>query len=169
MNKLEFVSPAVVNPETLTRSNGNSQANRSTPASGDGNRVQAVDPAQLGEAVERLNENSQLVQRELDFKVNEESGRITVTVRDAATDEARRRGDSVVVDEISDTMGVSRNQILVELDNRRKFLRRMVDDEVDDYREFTRRIRDYYANPHDEIEEVGGEKVEELLDEPEEG
>jgi flagellar protein FlaI len=88
---------------------------------------------------------------------------------DAATDEARRRGDSVVVDEISDTMGVSRNQILVELDNRRKFLRRMVDDEVDDYREFTRRIRDYYANPHDEIEEVGGEKVEELLDEPEEG
>ncbi|MFP4188557.1 MAG: type II/IV secretion system ATPase subunit [Halobacteriales archaeon] len=84
---------------------------------------------------------------------------------DPATDKARRRGDSVVVDEISDTIGVSRNEILVELDNREKLLRKMIDDGVDDYREFTRRVRDYYANPEEKIEDVGGEKVDGLLEE----
>ena len=91
MNKLEFVSPGLVSPETLTRSNSSNQVNRSGDRAGDNNRVQAVDAEQLGEAVDRLNENSQLVQRELDFKVNEESGRITVTVRDAQTDEVIRQ------------------------------------------------------------------------------
>jgi flagellar protein FlaI len=83
---------------------------------------------------------------------------------DAAGDEVRRRGDSTVVDEISDRIGVSRNEILVELNNREKFLRSMVDDGVDDYREFTSRVRDYYANPEEMIREVGGETVEEIVE-----
>jgi flagellar protein FlaI len=83
---------------------------------------------------------------------------------DAATDKTRRRGDSVVLDEISEQIGVSRNEILVELDNRRKVLEKMIDDGVEDYREFTRRVRDYYASPVEKVEEVGGEVVEELLE-----
>ena len=83
---------------------------------------------------------------------------------DAAADEARRRGDSVVVDEISETIGVSRNDILVELDNREKLLQEMIEDGVDDYREFTGRVREYYANPDEKIEDVGGEKVEEVFE-----
>jgi flagellar protein FlaI len=82
---------------------------------------------------------------------------------DPADDTARRRGDSVVVAEISDAVGVSRNEVLVELDNREKVLRRMMDDGVDDYREFTQRVRDYYVNPKEKIEERGGEKVEEVF------
>jgi flagellar protein FlaI len=83
---------------------------------------------------------------------------------DPAEDKARRRGDSVIVDEISETVGVSRSEILVELDNREKLLQKMIDDGVDDYREFTRRVRDYYANPDEKIEDVGGEKVEEVFE-----
>lgn len=89
MDKLEFISPALANPDAVTRDTGD----RERPVV-EGRReggVASMDPEQVEQAVERINENAQLVQRDLEFSVSDSSGRIIVTVRDSATDEVIRQ------------------------------------------------------------------------------
>jgi len=81
---------------------------------------------------------------------------------EAEDDETEQVSESVVLNDIARETGVPREELLVELENRERVLRRMIDDGVDDYREFTKRVRRYYANPDETLEEVGGERVEAL-------
>ncbi len=53
--------------------------------------VEAVDAAQLDEAVKKINETMQLVQREIHFSVDKDSGKTVIKVIDLATDEVIRQ------------------------------------------------------------------------------
>ncbi|QIT55711.1 flagellar protein FlaG [Aquisalimonas sp. 2447] len=89
MDKLEFVSAGLVNPGAVSR---NESGDRSaSPELGNQGPVEPMDPDQVEEAVDRLNENAQMVSRDLEFEVSDQSGRIIVTVKDSATEEVIRQ------------------------------------------------------------------------------
>ncbi|MDY6779426.1 MAG: hypothetical protein SV760_02530, partial [Halobacteria archaeon] len=83
---------------------------------------------------------------------------------EAESDEIDREGNSVVLDDLADELGVSRSEMMRELDNRRRVLKRFVEEGVDGYKEFTRRVNSYYVDPSEMIEEVGGEVVDGILE-----
>lgn len=90
MDKIEFINPGFSNPDAVNRTE-----NAGRPARADVTESRAVvepmDPEQVEEAVDRLNENAQMVSRDLEFEVSDQSGRIIVTVKDSATDEVIRQ------------------------------------------------------------------------------
>lgn len=89
MDKLELVTVGFSNPEPI--SGNNKVAPEQSLASRESSPVEPLDPQQVGDAVDRLNENAQMVSRELEFEVSDQSGRIIVTVKDSATDEVIRQ------------------------------------------------------------------------------
>ncbi|MCW8907955.1 MAG: flagellar protein FlaG [Sedimenticola sp.] len=60
------------------------------PAGEHGAATAPVDQGQVGEAVESLNQYAQSVQRQLEFSVDEESGKTIIKVIDAETGETIR-------------------------------------------------------------------------------
>ena len=89
MDKLEFVNAGLINPASLNRNDTDIQvSNRVERNQGS---VEPMDPDQVEEAVDRLNENAQMVSRDLEFEVSDQSGRIIVTVKDSATEEVIRQ------------------------------------------------------------------------------
>ncbi|MDY7082377.1 MAG: ATPase, T2SS/T4P/T4SS family, partial [Halobacteria archaeon] len=71
---------------------------------------------------------------------------------DAASDEMDKTGNSIILDDIREERGVSRGEVMRELDNRRRVLQYMVDEEIDDYKDFTSMVNRYYAHPESVLE-----------------
>lgn len=92
MDTIEFTSLVPVGTESSSRPAAS--AGRSEPARSlgeDATAVAPLDPDDVEDAVERINENAQMVSRDLEFSVSDESGRIIVTVRDSNTEEVIRQ------------------------------------------------------------------------------
>jgi len=53
--------------------------------------VDTIDPSMLDQAVKKINENMQLVHREIHFSVDSDSGKTVIKVIDLATDEVIRQ------------------------------------------------------------------------------
>ncbi|RBI61154.1 type II secretion system protein [halophilic archaeon] len=69
-------------------------------------------------------------------------------------DDAFRKRDSEVLDEIRESHGWSRSELLEELRDRKLVLQYLRENDVTDYRRFTAMVNEYYADPERVVERV---------------
>jgi flagellar protein FlaI len=84
---------------------------------------------------------------------------------DAATDTFEKVNESFRLKKIANYRGISYENVLEEIEKRKKFLIWLRKEGIKDYIEFTKHIREFYKNP-EKFKEISGEiKVEEKMEE----
>ncbi len=71
--------------------NGNGLPGRAADSTRNTELQQTLDAEKLDKAIQQINENEQVVQREIRFSIDEDSGETVIKVMDLATDEVIRQ------------------------------------------------------------------------------
>lgn len=81
----------MVGPEGVSKAASGQKAGQDLPVTGSDVPQATADERAISEAVKRISDYVQTVQRSLEFAIDEESGRTVITVRDSDTKEVVRQ------------------------------------------------------------------------------